>query len=695
MIANFDQDLEGWKPKGKAFGTTPQTKTSGKNQVTNYHGKGWAGSLITGGDKLTGELHSPKFKVNERFLNFLVAGGSRIKVGVELWINDKKKLVSRGSNKEVFTSKTWDLKDYFGYDAQIRLVDYETGGWGHIHADRFILSSIPSSKIRQRPIPPFDELERIANENTLTPKLLESWCNHYKDDRSLFSISKNFEKEKNLFLGHKRAEENFLQNSFLFADFKSDEIPEGWNISGEAFKPRGHQLVSFNRMSFLPNRNVLSSNSLGSRRVGNLRSPMFKIEHDQILIKAKAKKIFMRVVVDNYHMGKHSGLLFGGTVLKEANSEGDFKWFGLSPKKYRGHWAYLEFVDRGKDAFIEIDQVRFANGGIGKTTQTDLSFIFNSTNSNGSNVSQVLDKFYNDIPVKLKNGNLTDDEVTFFNYLRSKDLLLFDETDSQKILTQATEVDASTPRERYVLAMGKGSAYPGNVYVRGSPHSLGDSVSGRNLSALGGKSGDRLDLANQLVSKENPLVARVMANRIWLQFFGKGIVPTPDDFGPMGQEPSHPKLLDWLATNFRENNWSIKGLIRQIALSKTYRQSSVTHPKNSDEKIERIDPQNILLYKMPVRRLQAEFIRDSILSFSGRLDRKLFGPSIPIYKTAFMTGRGVKRMVRSTEQGVEAFMDQFIAIFFLLLCWHLISLLLLELREEDLFLMYLLNLWLY
>ena len=435
----------------------------------------------------------------------------------------------------------------------------------------------------------------------------------------------------------------FLQNSFLFADFKSDEIPKGWNFSGEAFKPRGHQLVSFNRMSFLPNRNVLSSYSLGSRRVGNLRSPIFKIEHDQILIKAKAKKIFMRVVVDNYHMGKHSGLLFGGTVLKEANSEGEFKWFGLSPKKYIGHWAYLEFVDRGKDAFIEIDQVRFANGGIGKTTQTDLSFIFNSTNSNGSNVSQVLDKFYNDIPVKLKNGNLTDDEVTFFNYLRSKDLLLFDETDSQKILTQATEVDASTPRERYVLAMGKGSAYPGNVYVRGSPHSLGDSVSGRNLSALGGKSGDRLDLANQLVSKENPLVARVMANRIWLQFFGKGIVPTPDDFGPMGQEPSHPKLLDWLATNFRENNWSIKGLIRQIALSKTYRQSSVTHPKNSDEKIDRIDPQNILLYKMPVRRLQAEFIRDSILSFSGRLDRKLFGPSIPIYKTAFMTGRGGKK----------------------------------------------------
>ena len=134
-----------------------------------------------------------------------------------------------------------------------------------------------------------------------------------------------------------------------------------------------------------------------------------------------------------------------------------------------------------------------------------------------------------------------------------------------------------------------------------------------------------------------------MVNRIWLQFFGRGIVPTPDDFGPMGQEPSHPELLDWLATNFRENNWSVKHLIRQIVLSQTYGQSSTSHPKNTEEKIKLTDPQNILLHKMPIRRMQAEAIRDSILAFSGRLDRKLFGPSIPIYKTAFMTGRGGKK----------------------------------------------------
>ena len=640
LIANFDLDFEGWTPLGKAFGNSPQTQTSGKNSVTNYHGKGWAGSLITGGDKLTGELHSPKFKISERFINFLVAGGSQKKVGVELWIDNKKKLVSRGSNNENFTSKTWDLKNYLGIEAQIRLVDYETGGWGHIHADRFVLSSTPASIAREIPIPPFDELERIANENYLSPKMLASWFNHYKEDRSLFSLSKNFEKERNLFLGLKSAEENFYQNSILMSDFKSDKVPDSWNVAGEAFKVRGNNLLSLDKSSLLPHPDRFSSSTLGIKRIGNLRSPHFKIEHDNILIKANSNKVFIRVVIDNFHMAIYNALLFQGTFIKEANSHGEFKWFTLNTRKYKGHWAYLEIVDKGQDAFIEIDQVRFANGGIGKAPNSKLSFVFNQPYMKEEDLSQMLDKFYDLLPEKLKNGNLSGDEIALFNYLQSKGLLEFDEILLQELLAQASELDSKTPRERYVLAMGKGSPYSGHVYVRGSPHSLGDPVKSRNLSALGGESGDRLHLANQLVDEDNPLVARVMANRIWLQFFGRGIVSTPDDFGPMGQVPSHPKLLDWLATDFRKNNWSIKSLIRQIVLCETYRQSSVTNPENSKEKIELADPQNILLHKMPVRRLQAEFIRDSILFFSGELDTKMYGKSIAVHRTPFMTGRG-------------------------------------------------------
>lgn len=640
LIADFEEGLEGWKPVGKAFGKSPQRQTSGRNPVTNYHGKGWAGSLISGGDKWTGELHSPTFRITERFMNFLVAGGSRLKVGVELWIDDERKLVSRGSNKENFTSRTWDLKDYFGFEAQIRLIDSETGSWGHIHADRFVLSATPVSVARKIPIPPFQELERLAHAHGLSPDLLESWCKHFKNEKNLNALSGNFEKEKNSFAGLTKAEENFFLNSIPFADFKSDEIPEGWRATGEAFKADGNQRLSLSGTAILTNPETFNSSARGIRRVGNLRSPHFKIEHDHILIKANSNKAFVRVVIDNFHMAIYNGLLFNGTLIKEANSDGEFKWFSLNTSKYKGHWAYLEVVDKGQDAFIEIDQVRFANGGAGRTPQSDLSYLFKQTDLVGEDLPKALDGFYERMPHGLKTGSLTLEEIAFINYLHRNGLLAFVDATLQEILIQASELDDRTPRERYVLAMGKGSPFEGNVYVRGSPNKLGDPVSGRNLTALGGKEGDRLDLANQLVAMDNPLVARVMANRIWLQFFGRGIVPTPDDFGPMGQEPTHPELLDWLANDFRENDWSLKSLMRKIVLSKTYRQSSALNPSNDRETVNSADPQNLLLYKMPVRRLQAEFIRDSILSFSGRLDRKLYGKSIAVHRTAFMTGRG-------------------------------------------------------
>ena len=132
--------------------------------------------------------------------------------------------------------------------------------------------------------------------------------------------------------------------------------------------------------------------------MGNLRSPHFKIEHDNILIKAKSNKVFIRAVIDNFHMAIYNALLFNGTFIKEANSDGEFKWFTLNTRKYKGHWAYLEIVDKGREAFIEIDQVRFANGGIGKTPSSEFPFIFNQPNLKAENLSQLLDKFYDLLP---------------------------------------------------------------------------------------------------------------------------------------------------------------------------------------------------------------------------------------------------------------------------------------------------------
>ncbi|MCI0701080.1 MAG: DUF1549 and DUF1553 domain-containing protein, partial [Planctomycetia bacterium] len=136
------------------------------------------------------------------------------------------------------------------------------------------------------------------------------------------------------------------------------------------------------------------------------------------------------------------------------------------------------------------------------------------------------------------------------------------------------------------------------------------------LKITRGQSG-RLDLANWIASKENPLTARVMVNRVWLHLFGLGLVPTADNFGAAGQAPSHTELLDYLAITFMEDKWSVKRLIKRIVMSHTYQLDSKNNAKNFD-----VDPDNAFHWRMSPRRLDAEAMRDSMLAVSGQLDSK-------------------------------------------------------------------------
>ena len=139
------------------------------------------------------------------------------------------------------------------------------------------------------------------------------------------------------------------------------------------------------------------------------------------------------------------------------------------------------------------------------------------------------------------------------------------------------------------------------------------------------KTGRRLAFARWLTEPDHPLTARVMVNRVWYHHFGRGLVTTMENFGVQGAAPTHPELLDWLAITFVERGWRIKELHRLMMLSRTYRQSSGI----TDDR-QRIDPQNHLHSRMPVRRMDAEALRDSILSISGRLDTTAGGPPDPI-----------------------------------------------------------------
>jgi hypothetical protein len=129
-----------------------------------------------------------------------------------------------------------------------------------------------------------------------------------------------------------------------------------------------------------------------------------------------------------------------------------------------------------------------------------------------------------------------------------------------------------------------------------------------------------VELANWIADAGNPLTARVMVNRIWLHHFGRGIVPTPSDFGRQGKPPTHPELLDYLATQFLQSGWSVKAMHRLIMLSRTYQLASA-----DDERNAQLDPSNDLYWKFDRRRLDAEAIRDAMLAVSGGLDRTTGG----------------------------------------------------------------------
>jgi hypothetical protein len=173
------------------------------------------------------------------------------------------------------------------------------------------------------------------------------------------------------------------------------------------------------------------------------------------------------------------------------------------------------------------------------------------------------------------------------------------------------------------LAVGvrEGRPSDGRLYVRGERSQPGETVKRGFPQVLTAKQPDirsgsgRRELADFLASKENPLTARVMANRVWLHLVGRGLVPTPDNFGANGQPPSHPALLDHLAVSFAEGGWSVKKLIRTIVLSRAYRLSSQFDEKNFEA-----DPDDVLVWRMPKRRLEAEALRDTMLALAGRLD---------------------------------------------------------------------------
>jgi cytochrome c553 len=194
-------------------------------------------------------------------------------------------------------------------------------------------------------------------------------------------------------------------------------------------------------------------------------------------------------------------------------------------------------------------------------------------------------------------------------------------------------IDSGPIRPKAMAPLEEKTIEETHVHIRGSVHTLGEAAPRGFLRVAGGSAtmpkeqSGRVQLANWIASPENPLTARVIVNRTWHWLFGSGLVRTVDNFGVTGETPSHPELLDFLATEFVKNGWSIKTLVRRIVLSRTYQQSSAIPMGNPD-------PENRLWARFQRTRLEAEAIRDSMLVASGTLDPRRGGPGFPASQSA-------------------------------------------------------------
>ncbi|MBK9167247.1 MAG: PSD1 domain-containing protein [Bryobacterales bacterium] len=328
-----------------------------------------------------------------------------------------------------------------------------------------------------------------------------------------------------------------------------------------------------------PQGGLADSARLSARLQGILISPQFRIRERYIHVRMGGRGGRVRLFADEYTSR--------GRTLE---APGAMRWMTIDARMGQGNWAYLEISDLNPQGGIAVDQVVFSD----RKEPPPWS------------------------------GPQPEERWRLL---------------SEAGLAQRRALEAQIPAEtEFALTTVEDEPRNVPVLIRGNPHNPGAIVPRRFLTVFSGvdqpppgAGSGRRELLERLFDDAEPLVARVAANRVWHYLFGTGLVASTDNFGVTGDRPSHPELLDLLATRLIANGWSLKALQREILRSRLYRMASTADPRAAET-----DPRNALLHHFPVRRLEAEALRDNLLAVAGTLDRTQFGPSVPPYVSPFM-----------------------------------------------------------
>ena len=431
------------------------------------------------------------------------------------------------------------------------------------------------------------------------------------------------------------------QNWWMIGDFRNGTY-DGWFPHGPGFEPRSEQglVVSsgggIDSLAF----GMASSRGLALGIPGALRSPTFTLDMDSIHVVAAGRGSVIRIIADNFQLINPP--IFQTVQAKVENSTPSTYRFGV--KLWKGRKAYIELmvgsfklqqhitdihhILRDDSSYVEVAYALAFDG-----SAPDLSEAPGTLDSTTQGIEQAVDAWVE--------GHATVPQLaTISRALRSDVLPRLDIGSSLDLIKRYKAHIGDIP---YIMRVTAGDAIESPVFIRGNHQTLGDQpIPHRFLSAVSDSvvpfsesANGRLEMARAIVNPSNPLTARVMVNRLWHHAFGRGIVRTVDNFGAQGSLPTHPQLLDYLALRFVEQGWSIKAMLREMLLSETFRRSTQSSPQARER-----DPENLLLGHYPVRRLDAEAIRDAILAISGRLDTTMYGESVPTHLTEFMNGPG-------------------------------------------------------
>jgi hypothetical protein len=458
------------------------------------------------------------------------------------------------------------------------------------------------------------------------------------------------------------------EQTVLFADFDNG-LPAGWSSTGFAFADQQHECLSLEN-GFLAESTAVHSGENGSRYKGVIRSPSFKIDHDKIFYRLKGRQAQIRLIIEGYQLDVYNPLLFAGMSFEIPTSD-EYRWVEQAGdlKNHQGHQAHIEIIDQA-DGFVSVDEIRFSNGPAPVESPPRLTrdFVDDFGNDLSPSIDSLAEFLANQIIDNVGQPGPENTEIRA--WILEHDLAdLFGSSnrdvafgkvadvsehpgsrrhlagelakDLNELRNRAVEIANRVPDPILAIGICDGTPADESIFIRGNHKALGETAQRNFLTALSpepmpiGTGSGRLMLANRIADANNPLTSRVAVNRVWQHLLGRGIVRSVDNFGVLGQLPTHPELLDYLAVRFVNNGWSIKQLIRDIVQSRTYQLSSVPDPASAIA-----DPENNLFHSANIERLEGEAIRDAILLVSGDLNETAFGPAVPIYLTPFMSGRG-------------------------------------------------------